>query len=298
MFSWISARVHQRQGDLTEALAAIENAASLLEPGAGNSESGRWANFVAVLTAKGKILNDPDGISLGRAAEAIVPLSRAFKASDDAAHQDRRDQATRGRLVEAGLALAECLRSSDPKSALEVYDHVLRHLDEIRNNRSFRRYEVVALARSTYPLGSLHMQAEAQRRLDKAFALLKDLELYPADAVDPGSEPYKVLSALADHEAQAGDPRRAVDTCDQLLKKVEKLNPEPATNLADALDLSHLYSQSAALRRRIGQTTEAAALDGRRLALWQQWAARVPRNEFVSREFAAARLNGSAASSR
>jgi hypothetical protein len=296
MFAWISARVYQRRGELSEALSAIQSAVSLLEPNPGSTELGRWANFVLVLTAEGKILNDPDGVSLGKAGEAIGPLSRAFKVSDDGVHQDREDQATRGRLAEAGLALAECLRSSDSKSALAVYDHVLRHLGEIRNNRSFRRYEVVALARSIYPLLSLHLPAEAQRRLDKAFGLLTELKLYPADIVEPDSEPYKALRALADYKAQTGDLPGAVETCEQLLKDVEKSNPEPSTNLADAVDLSNLYQQLAALRRRHGETAAAAALNARQVALWQQWAIRIPRNDFVSRELASARLNAPATS--
>ena len=291
MFSWISARVFQRRGDLAEALAAIQNAVSLLEPDAGTTDIGRLANYVLVLTAKGKILNDPGGVSLGNANEAVGSLSRAFKISDEAAHQDQKDQATRGRLVAAGLALAECLRSADPKSALALYDHVLRHLAEIGNNPSFRRYEVEALARSTYPLRLLHGQAEAQRRLDSAFRLLKELKLYPADTVEPGSEPYKTLRAVADYKAQTGDLPGAVKTCDQLLEKVEKSKPEPATNLGDAVDVSNLYQQAAALRRRSGQIAAAVALDARRVALWQQWANRVPKNEFVSRELASARSN-------
>jgi tetratricopeptide (TPR) repeat protein len=296
MFAWISARVYQRRGELSEALSAIQSAVSMLEPNPGTTESGRWANFVLVLTAQGKILNDPEGVSLGRAGEAVGPLSRAFKVSDDGVHQDREDQATRGRLAEAGLALAECLRSSDSKSALAVYDHVLRHLGEIRNNRSFRRYEVVALARSIYPLLSLHLQAEAQRRLDKAFGLLTNLKLYPADKVEPDSEPYKALRALADYKAQTGDLPGAVETCEQLLKKVENSNPEPATNLGDAVDLSNLYQQSAALLRRHGQTAAAAALNERQVALWQQWVNRIPRNDFASRELASARVHASTTS--
>jgi Protein kinase domain len=289
MFSWISARIYQRRGDLTQALSEIEDAVSLLEPAPGATESGRSANFVLVLTAKGKILNDSDGVSLGRVDDAISPLRQAFQVSDDAAHQDQKDQSMRGRVAEAGLALAECLRNSDPRAALAVYDHVLRHLGEIRDNRSFQRYEVVALARSTYPLQSLHLQAEARRRLDKAFALLKLLNLYPADTIEPGSEPYKTLRAVADYKAQTGDLRGAVENCDQLLNKVEKSNPDPATNLADAVDLSNLYRQLAILRRRNGETAAAAALDARRLAVWKQWANRIPGNDFVSRQLASAR---------
>jgi hypothetical protein len=289
MFSWISARIYQRRGDLTQALPAIENAVSVLEPAPGATESGRSANFVLVLTAKGKILNDSDGVSLGRVDEAIGPLRQAFEISDDAAHQDQKDQGMRGRLAEAGLALAECLRSSDPQAALAVYDHVLRHLGEIRNNRSFQRYEAVALARSAYPLQSLHLQAEAGRRLDKSLGLLKQLNLYPADTIEPGSEPYKTLRALADYKAQTGDLAGGVETCNQLLNKVEKSNPDPATNLADAADLSNLYQQLAMLRRRNGQTAAAAALDARRLALWKPWANRIPGNDFVSRQLATAR---------
>ena len=249
MFCWVSAGVLQRRGSLDEALRTIQEATLLLEPGPGQTEQGRTMNYVLVLTAEGRILNDDRGISLGRPEEALKPLSHAFEVADRAVHQDFQDQSSRGRLAEAGLAWADALRHSDPRRAVAVYDHVLDHLAEIPNNVSFRRYEVSALVRSIDPLRHLDRPAEIRRRLDTAFERLRQLKAYPAEVVQPGSEPDEALRALADEEASRGAVLRAIGIDEELLRKTWASKPEPATSLIDAMDMSRLYAALAALHR-------------------------------------------------
>ena len=82
-------------------------------------------NYVMSLVIEGQILGGDNAISLGRSAEAVAVLQKAFNIADDRVHQDPNDENTRGKLEMAGYPLASILRHSDPWLALEVYDQVL-----------------------------------------------------------------------------------------------------------------------------------------------------------------------------
>jgi tetratricopeptide (TPR) repeat protein len=143
--------------------------------------------------------------------------SGAFRIADDYVHQDPNDQLSRGRLADAGVNLANALRHSDARRALGVYDHTLLHLAEVRNNSSFRRFEVSALVGSSYALRRLGRPAEARQRLDAAFERLTQLKLYPSPKVELGSEAEETLRALADFEAGNGAFPRAIEIYQKLL---------------------------------------------------------------------------------
>jgi tetratricopeptide (TPR) repeat protein len=146
-----SAEVFRSQGDLDEALKQIHKSVTLLEP-----DRSRTMSLIRALTREGWILGVYDTVSMGRPKEAVSRLLRAFKIADDFVHRDRDDQYYRGYLAVAGLALAPTLSHLDPRNALDIYDHTLRHLAEVRNNNSsFKRYEVYGLAGSSYPLRRL-----------------------------------------------------------------------------------------------------------------------------------------------
>jgi len=288
MFHWVSAGIFQRQGELGEALNSIQQAAKLLELDR-ESSIGRTMNYVLVLTAEGRMLSDENGISAGRPQEALLPLRRAFELADTAVHQDARDQASRGRLAEAGLGLADVLRHANANEAVTVYNHVLRHLAEIQNNSSFRRYEVNALVRSAEPLRQLGRRVEARQRLDNAFEKLRQLKQYPTDHVEPGSEAEDALQARANFEARSGKTTRAAEICDELLAQVQATTPDVKRDLTDAVDLSNLYSMAAAFHRQNLEPDRAAALDRRRFELWHQWEQKHPNNPFVLRQLRLAR---------
>ena len=290
MFHWVQAGIFQRQGNIGEALQTIQEAAKFLEPDR-DSNAGRMMNYVLVLTAEGRILGDENGISAGRPKEAVAPLQRAFELADAAVHQDASDQVSRGRLAEAGLALADALCHANAPDALEVYDHVLRHLAEIQNNSSFRRYEVNALVRSAEPLRRLGRAVEARQRLDNAFEKLRQLKQYPAYQVEPGSEAEDALRARAEFEARSGNITRAVEISDKLLAQVQAARPEVAEDLADAVDVSNLYSRAAAFHRQNSEPDRAAALEASRLELWRQWDRKLPDNSFVVRQLTAAQIH-------
>src|SRR5260370_4381374 len=124
---------------------------------------------------------------MGRYQDAVAPLQRAFRIADDFVHQDANDQLSRNRLADAGVNLANALRHSDARRALGVYDHTLLHLAEVKNNSSFRRFEVSALVGSSYALRRLGRVLEARQRLDAAFGRLIQLKRYSAPPRQLGS---------------------------------------------------------------------------------------------------------------
>jgi serine/threonine protein kinase len=283
-FLWGIAEIYRDRGELEQALQINREAISLLEsdPAQGS------LNFVIALTNEGKLLAQDDAVHFGRYADAAVVLDRAFQMADQAVHQDPADQLSRNRLADAGMNLAGALRHFDARRALEVYDHTFRHLSEINNNSSFRRFEVCALAGSTDPLRQLGRSGEAKRRLDAAFERLKALKLYPAEHIRPSEEADEALTELANFETSRGAVPRAIEIHEEILRKVQASNPSPESDLIDAICFSKHYAALAGLHRRAGQRDRSAEFDTKRRELWQRWDARLPGNTFVRGQLAAA----------
>jgi len=200
------------------------------------------------------------------------------------AQLDAKDAFSRLSLSGKGIRLAGVLRHSEPRRAIAIYDEVRRRLAELKNNSRARRDEVRALAWSTYPLRQIGRSGEARKRLDSAFSSLSDLKLYPAEQVELGSEPDDALRALAEYEAGSGKVPRGIEIYQQLLGKIMASHPKPESDLADAASLSNIYTALTALHRRAGQVPEVATVEARRLALWRQWASKLPNNSFVLRQ--------------
>jgi len=171
-----------------------------------------------------------------------------------------------------------------------MYDHTLRHMAEIRANSSFRRYEVSALAGSSYALRRLGRHAEARQRLDAAFERLAQIKLYPAEKITVGLEADQALRALADYEAGNGNLGHAIEIYQKLLDGIQAAKPNPETDLTEAVRLSSIYRAAAVLHRRAGEADLAVSLDSRRRDLWQHWDRRLAQNVFVRRQLEAASL--------
>jgi serine/threonine protein kinase len=278
----------QARGDLEEALDSVREAARVLELPPGEPNAGRAMNFAMALIDEGTILGDVNGVSLGRFEEAIPLYERGIAIVEGLASQDPNDSNSRGPLATGEIRLAGILRDPNPQSALAHYGHALERLAEDKSNSRARRDEVRAFAGSTYPLRRLGRVAEARRALAAAFDRLRDLKLYPAAQITPGSEADEALRALGDLEAGAGDLPRAIEIYRRLIDQVLASQPTPETKLADATDLSHLYASLAAFERGAGNLDRAATLDQSRVQLWERWTRRLPTNSFVRRQLAAA----------
>jgi tetratricopeptide (TPR) repeat protein len=279
LISWAGA---MGRGDLEGALSAIHEGRKAAETGAYPTETMRINELYGTLLREGLILGGDGEVNLGRTADALRALQRALDISEEAARKDPNDATSRAHAANAGIAVANIVRHENPWRALAVYDVALGRLREIRNSLPAQRDQALALANSSYPLRSLHRAPEARQRIDAAFAILKDTNDYPAEQYYLDAAAYVVVCALADHEAEAGDPHRAIETYEQLAKTVA------VTDFEDAPRLSRLYEALSRLYRKAGDPAKADSTKARRVQLWQNWDRKFPNNAFVLRQIVAA----------
>ncbi len=284
------AQISRYHGDLEGALQSIREAHEIADRTAYASEYNRMGALNAVLPLEGRLLGEDGGINLGRPAEGIALLQRAFDITEDIARRDPSDYSSRSREANIGNYLADMLRHQDAKRALAVYDLSIRRLGETLNNVRARRDQAKLLASSSHALTSLRRPAEAKQRIDAAFAILRETKDYPAEQVKLDSEAYAALVALADYYTELRDLHRAVETYEQLLDKVMASKPEMFTDLRLAPRLSRIYEALGRLCRQTGENPKANSMAARRLELWQYWDRKLPNNSFVQRQLQSASL--------
>ncbi len=180
------------------------------------------------------------------------------------------------------------MRHRDPQRAIEFYDVGIQRLGEIQNNLKARRDRAVLMANSSYALRRVHRGSEARKRIDDAFAILKETHDYPVDKITLGSEVYTALWARADDYAEGGDAHRAVDIYEELLNKIMASKPDPLADLRDAAKLSQFYAALAGLYRQTHDSARAENIDAQRREVWQYWDRKLPNNPFVLGQIAAA----------
>jgi len=279
------------EGDLEGAHQAIQEARQVSETAMYTNDTIRMIDLYGVLLREGLIFGEDGGVTLDRPDEAIEPLQRALRITEEIARKDPNDATSRSRVGTSGRHLGNILRKTDPQRALEAYDLAARRLSEIRNGAKARRDRAIVLAESSYALRSLHRPGEARQRIAAALAILKETKDYPAERVELDSAGYVVLSALADDQADEGDVRRASSTYEELLGKVMAAQPEVLSDLRDAPRLSRLYADLARMYRQTGDLTKAQNIESKRLDLWHQWDEKLPNNAFIQRQLQAAAAN-------
>jgi tetratricopeptide (TPR) repeat protein/predicted Ser/Thr protein kinase len=275
-------------GDVQPALAAIQEARNQwakLRRDVGDVWYVRQI-LSDVRLQEGRVLAEDSGISLKRPVEAAAQLREGFEPLEELARNEPKDYQTRTALTELGHHLGDILRHSDPKQALEIYDHSLMRVREIPNDVAARRMEVLLLAGSSYAARWFDRENDARARIDGAFGLLREIKGYPAETIKLGSEADIALRALADHYAETGQPNKAVEVYQDLRRKVMASNPDPQNDLLYAAQLSQLDASLGTLLRRMGRTDEAAGLKQNRNALWRQWGHKLPNNPFVQGQIA------------
>jgi len=282
----IVANAQRYEGDLSAALRTIRQAKSLSEQATYPDETARLFNQFGPMFREGLILGEKDAINLDRPAEAIHVLQQALDMAEETARKDASDSASRARVGMTARALGDILRDRDPRRALAVYELGIRRLEETPNSLKARRDRAQLLAKSAYALRRLHRSAEARPRIEAALAILKDTHDYPMDRVRPGSHSHTVIGALADEEAEDGNPRRALEIYEELLGKLMSAQLNPQESLPDAVVLSQMYAAIAELSRRTGAIDRASATNSLREELWGRWDAKLPDNPFIHRQIA------------
>jgi serine/threonine protein kinase/tetratricopeptide (TPR) repeat protein len=278
------------QGDLEGALQAIQEARRISEQEVDPDSTAQMINEYGILLRQGLILGEDGGINLGRPRDAIEPLQKAFRTTEEFARKDPNDAVSRTRVAGAGAALGNILRQWDPKGALAVYDLAAMRAGEVHNSLPAKRAQAALLASSSYALLSLHRPEEARRRLETALSILRQTKDYPSDQIKIDSDPYVVACALADYEAAEGNAGRAVALYEQLLKAVMAAGPKEFDDLRDVPKLSLLYQNLARVYRRAGATAKAKDMEARRLDLWRHWNQKLAHNTFVRQQLEAASL--------
>jgi serine/threonine protein kinase len=279
-------------GDIHGALEAIQESRKQLDQ---LRRVDPYPGYIALILSQtrgreGRILGEDGGVNLNRPLEASAPLQEAYEALEPFAQRDATDYEARSVVAMAGLDWADVLRHTNPKRALEVYDHSLARIREVPNDISARRTEALLLASSSYPLRSIHREKDASGRIEAAFRLLKETKEYPATTITAGSEADTAMRALADHYAETGQPAQALDVYQELFRKIMASNPDPQNDLLNAAYVSRLHTSLASLLRRMGQVDEAIPLETARLELWKRWDGRLPNNSLVRRQLEAAHL--------
>jgi len=275
------------QGDLEGALRTIRDARKIADTATYPSETARLFSRYGIMLREGRILGEEDAVNADRPAEAIDVFQQALDMTEEAIRKDSRDSAIRARVGTISRELGKILRDRDPRRALTVYDEGIRRLGETPNNLRANRDRAALLAQSSYPLRRLHRPSEAKARIDAAFAILKETKDYPAKQIRPASPVYTADCALADHEAETGDLRHALQLYQQLLAGVMATKPDPLGDLRDTPRISSIYGTLAVLFRRTGDPASAEAMHARQVELWRSWQHKLPQNAFVRRQLEA-----------
>jgi serine/threonine protein kinase len=275
----------RQSGDLEGALKTANQAVELQEQQAADGQAALLINLGNVLIVKGTILGKADAEpSLGRSDEALAAFQRAVDIAEELAKKDSSDYLSRHSEAAFALEAGNVLRHRDARKALAVYDQAMARIREAKANSSTQHDEAELLAASSYPVRWIGSKAEAQRRIDRAFQLLSEAHIYPADKIEPMSDAYHAVQAQADHYSETGQARKAIDMYQQLLENLRAWGAKPDDDLRDATCISRTWTALANLLRRVGRTDEAGRLEAQRTELWNHWTSKLPNAQFLLRQ--------------
>ncbi len=275
----------RQSGDLESALKTVNETVKLQEQEAADGHPAMLINLGDALISKGMILGRADAEpSLGRSDEALAAFQRAVDIAEELAKKDSADYLSRHKEATYALEAGNLLRHRDSRKALAVYDQAIARIRETKANSSTQHDEAELLAASSYPVRWIGSKAEAQQRIDRAFQLLGEAHVYPADKIEPMSDAYHALQAHADHYSETGQTQKAIDMYQQLLQKLSAWGPKPDDDLRDATCISRTWTALAHLLRRIGRTDEAERLEAQRTELWNHWTGKLSNAQFLLRQ--------------
>ena len=121
-------------GDLQGAQEAVRQARRLYDQlvrDEGGDHYYTWLILYQTRCREGLLLGEDGGINLNRPEEAASRLREAFDALESAAKPDPNAYEARTTIATAGHYLGDLLRRTNPRRALEVYDHSLMRVREV-----------------------------------------------------------------------------------------------------------------------------------------------------------------------
>jgi tetratricopeptide (TPR) repeat protein len=272
-------------GDLDGALNDAKRAVDLQQVQARAGAPALRVNLARALSTEGQILGKADAEpSLERYHEALALIQRGIEIGEDLASKDSSDYLSRFALADLSIESANILRHEDPRKALEVYDHALARLKEVKLNAGSELAEADLLAVSSYAARWTGHSEDAKGRIKNAFQLLRDLQLYPADKVQPMSEAEDALRAQADDYAETGQDIKAIGAYQELSAKLMAWKPDLENDLRDATCIARVWTGLAILLRRTGRVVEAVQLEKQRSELFSHWKTKLPNGDFLIRQ--------------
>jgi serine/threonine protein kinase len=275
----------RQSGDLEGALKTANETVTLQEQAAADGEAALLINLGDALMLKGIILGRADADpSLGRSDEALTAFQRAIDIPEELAKKDSADHFSRNKVAAYAVEVGNLLRHKDLRRALAVYDQGLARIREAKANSSTQHDEAELLAASSYPVRWIGSKAEAQQRIDRAFQLLGEARIYPAEKIEPMSDAYHALQAQADHYSETGQTQKAIGMYQQLLEKLGAWGLKLDDDLRDATCISRTWTALAVLLRRVGRKDEARQLEAQRTELWNHWKVKLPNAQFLLRQ--------------
>ncbi len=276
----IIADLLRRQGNVEAALPAIREARLELETVQFRSENDRRTAWSAVLGREIRVMNRAADIGMVGRGEAQTALRRLFSLLEDWSRNDGGDPWSRLLFAPAGVEIATAFAAGDAHMALELYDHALMRVQEVKDNGEARLGEAELLATSASVLRRIGRNDEAQRRIDAALQLLRQNDKDPDGAV-PGEAADNVLRAQAEQLAASGQLKLAVEVYETLLRRIDSSRPDPLNKMQDAVALSSLYRALARLQHKLGVEERATELMQMDRQLWHEWTQKLPDSRFV-----------------
>jgi len=277
------AMVLRRNGELEQALTLLREARGIYDKAEYPDERTRMMATYTILSREGLLLGEDESVSLGRGAEGVVPMIAARDLSEKWVAMDANDVSSRDRSAKMARVIGDIQRHKDPKAALATYDLGIQRSREVRNVVG-RHDEARLLAKSSHPLRRLGRAEEGRRRLDQSLEILRALGDYPPPAKSMAGEVDTVMRELAEHERETGNPKRAREVYEELLRWLEERGQGAPKTLLMANDLSRLYAAMEKTYEALSVSTEVEKFRAKRLQIWTDWDRKLPGNSYVTRQ--------------
>lgn len=269
------------QGDVDGALQAIREARDIVDDIDYPNDTARMIFLYSIYLREGLVLGEDGGANLGRPAEGLISLQKAFDLTEEIARRDATDSASRSRLAGVGREIGDILRWTDPERAVAVYDAAIGRLAEIPSAAKTLRTRAELLANSSYALLRLQRVPAARSRIEAAVSILEGTKDLPTASASLNSEVSAVLFARAGVAEAEGRTSAAIDEYRDLLNKVSGAAPDPHKDLRAAFKMLRLYRALADAYARSGDARQASIFESRRVDLLQAWERKLPGNSVV-----------------